>query len=58
VKGLELPQMQKPEHLIEITAGEDNAHDGAMPYPPFAQSLGVTEMPPGIEFQGTHDLHP
>jgi len=50
--------MQKPEHLIEIAAGEDNAHDGAMPYPLFAHSLGVTEMPPGIEFRCAHDLQP
>jgi hypothetical protein len=26
VNWLELPQMQKPEHLIEIAAGEDHTH--------------------------------
>ena len=28
VNWLELTQMQKPEHLIETAAGEDNAHAG------------------------------
>lgn len=50
--------MQKPEHLIEITAGEDHTHNGAVPHPSFAHGLGVAEMPPGIEFGRAHDLHP
>ena len=48
--------MQKPEHLIQIATGEDNAHNWAMPYAPL--SFWVADVSPGIEYRGAHYLHP